>query len=179
MPPLTSWPPFRPPHCYACWPILLIPKRDQDLPRSPTPCCYRLCSLTPGKPSAFCPIVIAAMLPSGFPIPSTFPKTNINGAQSLQPGGLQPAASLSTLNRWRYRHRLKTRYAMHWVVLSRRHFQPLADRCVVAHRKITLRIFHVVSQRLVRCEGSGAGKPRSAARSDRSMNLSCSRIYRI
>jgi hypothetical protein len=43
------------------------------------------------------------------------PKNRYNGAQSLQPNGLRPAASLSTLGPWRYRHQPKTRYAMHWV----------------------------------------------------------------
>ncbi len=39
----------------------------------------------------------------------------INGAQSLQPLGLRPIASLSTLDLWRYRQRPKTRYEMGWV----------------------------------------------------------------
>ncbi len=43
------------------------------------------------------------------------PAININGAQSLQPKGLRPAASLSTLNSRRYRREPKARYRMCWV----------------------------------------------------------------
>ena len=43
------------------------------------------------------------------------PTNRINGAQSLQPEGLRPAISLSTLNSRRCRHELKTRYRMCWV----------------------------------------------------------------
>ncbi len=38
-----------------------------------------------------------------------------NEAQSLQPEGLRPTTSLSTLNARRYRLALKTRYGMCWV----------------------------------------------------------------
>jgi len=42
-------------------------------------------------------------------------KVLINGAQSLQPYGLRPAASLSTLNLRCYQRKSKTRYGMCWV----------------------------------------------------------------
>ena len=45
-------------------------------------------------------------------------KSRYNGAQSLQPYGLRPTISLSTLNLRRYRRRLKTRYRVCWVNTS-------------------------------------------------------------
>lgn len=39
----------------------------------------------------------------------------VNGAPSLQPEGLRPATSLSTLNSSRYRQEPKTRYGIRWV----------------------------------------------------------------
>src|SRR6266853_1475158 len=55
------------------------------------------------------------MVPSGFSTPSATSQIRINGAQSLQPDGLRPAPSLSTLNPRRYRRKPKTRYGMCWV----------------------------------------------------------------
>src|SRR5262245_52689291 len=55
------------------------------------------------------------MVPSGFSTPSATSQIRINGAQSLQPVGLRPAPSLSTLNPRRYRCKPKTRYGMCWV----------------------------------------------------------------
>src|SRR5215471_7982925 len=55
------------------------------------------------------------MVPSGFSTPSATSQIRINGAQSLQPYGLRPAPSLSTLNPRRYRREPKTRYGMCWV----------------------------------------------------------------
>src|SRR5215211_2665038 len=55
------------------------------------------------------------MVPSGFWTPSATSQIRINGAQSLQPYGLRPAPSLSTLNPRRYRREPKTRYGMCWV----------------------------------------------------------------
>jgi hypothetical protein len=54
-------------------------------------------------------------VPSGFSTPSATSQIRINGAQSLQPAGLRPAPSLSTLNPRRYRREPKTRYGMCWV----------------------------------------------------------------
>src|SRR4029453_10324969 len=55
------------------------------------------------------------MVPSGFWTPSATSQIRINGAQSLQPYGLRPAPSLSTLNPRRCRREPKTRYGMCWV----------------------------------------------------------------
>ena len=54
-------------------------------------------------------------MPSDFSTPSATSQIRINGALSLQPYGLRPAPSLSTLNPRRYRREPKTRYGMCWV----------------------------------------------------------------
>jgi hypothetical protein len=54
-------------------------------------------------------------VPSDFSTPSATSQIRINGALSLQPYGLRPAPSLSTLNPRRYRREPKTRYGMCWV----------------------------------------------------------------
>src|ERR1041385_619285 len=69
----------------------------------------------PGGVAPVCPFVTCAMVPSGFSIPSATSQIRNNGAQSLQPDGLRPAPSLSTLSPRRYRRRPKTRYGMCWV----------------------------------------------------------------
>ena len=58
-------------------------------------------------------------LSSGLVRPSTIPKYNLNGAQSLQPEGLRPIISLSTLDRAGYPDLPKTRYRVRWVPASR------------------------------------------------------------
>ena len=50
-----------------------------------------------------------------------------NGALSLQPEGLRPITSLSTLDRHGCPYRPKTRYQVRWVTLLGRHLQPLAN----------------------------------------------------
>src|SRR6516165_3554723 len=69
----------------------------------------------PGGAAHVCPYVTLAMVPSGFSIPSATSQIRNNGAQSLQPDGLRPAPSLSTLSPRRYRRKPKTRYGMCWV----------------------------------------------------------------
>src|SRR5262249_5810793 len=69
----------------------------------------------PGGAAHVCPFVTSAMVPSDFSTPSATSQIRINGAQSLQPSGLRPAPSLSTLNPRRYRREPKTRYGMCWV----------------------------------------------------------------
>src|SRR5262245_23297142 len=69
----------------------------------------------PGGASNVCPYVTLAMVPSGFSIPSATSQIRNNGARSLQPDGLRPAPSLSTLSPRRYRREPKTRYGMCWV----------------------------------------------------------------
>src|SRR5262247_3709394 len=69
----------------------------------------------PGGAAPVCPYVTSAMVPSGFSTPSATPQVRNNGAQSLQPYGLRPAPSLSTLSPRRYRRGPKTRYGMRWV----------------------------------------------------------------
>ncbi len=58
------------------------------------------------------------MLSSGKVKPSTIPHFNLNGALSLQPEGLRPITSLSTLNPHGYPYRPKTRYQVRWVTAS-------------------------------------------------------------
>src|SRR4030095_9695789 len=69
----------------------------------------------PGGAAHVCPYVTCAMVPSGFSIPSATSQIRNNGAQSLQPDGLRPEPSLSTLSPRRYRREPKTRYGMCWV----------------------------------------------------------------
>ncbi len=64
------------------------------------------------------PKVRCRMLSSGQLKPSTIPQRILNGALSLQPEGLRPTTSLSTLNRDGYPYRLKTRYQVRWVPAS-------------------------------------------------------------
>jgi len=50
--------------------------------------------------------------------PIDHPKSRFNGAQSLQPEGLRPTTSLSTLDPHDYPYRPKTRYQVRWVSAS-------------------------------------------------------------
>ena len=54
------------------------------------------------------------MGPSGFSTPSAASPIRVNGALSLQPYGLRPARSLSTLPPRRYQRAPKTRESMCW-----------------------------------------------------------------
>jgi hypothetical protein len=90
-------------------------KNCQDLPRSPICFRYVPCSMTP---EAFCIPAHHGYAEYCFRItrhPQPPQKELSNGAQSLQPDGLRPAASLSTLNLRCYQHKPKTRYRMRWV----------------------------------------------------------------
>ena len=50
--------------------------------------------------------------------PIDHPRSRFNGALSLQPEGLRPITSLSTLDPHRYPYRPKTRYQVRWVPAS-------------------------------------------------------------
>lgn len=115
MAPLTSCPPFRPPRCLLCRSIL--PSLEE---RSGSPTFTELLWLhatlsDPGGVPCSCPVSGQGMWPSRFLTLSASSKTSVNGAQSLQPEGLRPATSLSTLNSGRYRQEPKTRYGIRWV----------------------------------------------------------------
>ena len=90
---------------------------DEDLPRSP---CYlddMPCSQTPGMPD----ITAHSVMPDGvFWVCQVMdhPKYSLNGALSLQPKGLRPTSSLSTLDPHGYPYRPKTRYQVRWVPAS-------------------------------------------------------------
>jgi hypothetical protein len=71
-----------------------------------------------GRPSSL-PNTRCRMVSSGKVRRSTIPQNNLNGALSLQPGGLRPITSLSTLDRHGYPFRPKTRYRVRWVPASR------------------------------------------------------------
>ncbi len=91
-------------------------KNCQDLPRSPICFRYVPCSMTP---EAFCIPAHHWYTEYCFRI-TRHPqppqkKELINGALSLQPDGLRPATSLSTLNLRCYQRKPKTRYRMRWV----------------------------------------------------------------
>ena len=58
------------------------------------------------------------MMSSGSAKSSTIPQQTLYGALSLQPKGLRPITSLSTLNPQGYPDRLKTRYQVRWVSAS-------------------------------------------------------------
>ena len=90
-------------------------KNCQDLPRSPVCFRYVPCSMTP---EAFCTPAHYRCAEYCFRItrhPQPPQKKLINGALSLQPDGLRPAKSLSTLNLRCYQRKPKTRYRMRWV----------------------------------------------------------------
>ena len=98
MTPPTSCPPSERPHCYACSLILPYWKRRQDLPRLPIHYSCMPCSQTPEVPPTpahhrgrrWCLRAHSNSRP-----PHKIP---FSGAQSLQPCGLRPTTSLSTLN---------------------------------------------------------------------------------
>ena len=112
---------------------------DEDLPRSP---CYfddMPCSQTPGMPD----ITAHSVMSDGvFWVCQVMdhPKYSLNGALSLQPEGLRPTTSLSTLDPHGYPYRPKTRYQVRWVPLPGRHFQPLVTQRLVAHDKLTSQV---------------------------------------
>ena len=90
---------------------------DEDLPRSP---CYfddMPCSQTPGMPD----ITAHSVMSDGvFWVCQVMdhPKYSLNGALSLQPEGLRPTTSLSTLHPHGYPYQPKTRYQVRWVPAS-------------------------------------------------------------
>ena len=95
---------------------------DEDLPRSP---CYfddMPCSQTPGMPDTTAQIAVPDGVFWGIQ-PIDHPKSRFNGAQSLQPEGLRPTTSLSTLDPHGYPYQPKTRYQVRrvpasWAALS-------------------------------------------------------------
>ena len=83
----------------------------RDLPRSPVGFDDMPCSPPPGMPCATTQSRGARCCLLGLKTIDP-PKIGTNGSPSLQPRGLRPIASLSTLDRQRYRYLPKTRY---WV----------------------------------------------------------------
>jgi hypothetical protein len=115
MPPLTSCPPSRPPRCYPCRSIL---PSLEERSGSPTFTGYLGLHATlsdPGGVLCLCPVARQKMVPSKNTNFSASSHAFINGAPSLQPEGLRPTTSLSTLDPCRYRHVPKTRYGVCWV----------------------------------------------------------------
>ena len=92
-----------------------FPKGRPGPPTFTSPLLLHAVLSDPEEAPAFCPIAITVVVSSEFLTSSTLLKKPVNGAQSLQPYGLRPAVSLSTLNSCRYRQKLKTRYEMCWV----------------------------------------------------------------
>ena len=90
---------------------------DEDLPRSPYYFDDMPCSQTPGMPD----ITAHSVMSDGvFWVCQVMdhPKYSLNGALSLQPEGLRPTTSLSTLDPHGYPYRPKTRYQVRWVPAS-------------------------------------------------------------
>ncbi len=90
----------------------------EELPGSPTFTCLlslRAMLYDPGGVLHPCPSSVCRILLSDNSTSSATPKRVINGARSLQPDGLRPATSLSTLNLRCYQRKPKTRYRMRWV----------------------------------------------------------------
>ena len=89
----------------------------EDLPRSPYYFDDMPCSQTPGMPDI---AAHSAMSDGVFWVCQVMdhPKYSLNGALSLQPEGLRPTTSLSTLDPQGYPCRPKTRYQVRWVPAS-------------------------------------------------------------
>ncbi len=90
---------------------------DEDLPRSPGYFDDMPCSQTPGMPD----ITAHSVMSDGvFWVCQVMdhPKYSLNGALSLQPEGLRPTTSLSTLDPHGYPYQPKTRYQVRWVPAS-------------------------------------------------------------
>ena len=90
---------------------------DEDLPRSPYYFDDMPCSQTPGMPD----ITAHSVMSDGvFWVCQVMdhPKYSLNGALSLQPEGLRPTTSLSTLDPHGYPYQPKTRYQVRWVPAS-------------------------------------------------------------
>jgi hypothetical protein len=90
---------------------------DEDLPRSPYYFDDMPCSQTPGMPDI---TAHSGMSDGVFWVCQVMdhPKYSLNGALSLQPEGLRPTTSLSTLDPHGYPYRPKTRYQVRWVPAS-------------------------------------------------------------
>ncbi len=89
----------------------------EDLPRSPYYFDDMPCSQTPGMPN----IAAHSAISDGvFWVCQVMdhPKYSLNGARSLQPEGLRPTTSLSTLDPHGYPYQPKTRYQVRWVPAS-------------------------------------------------------------
>jgi hypothetical protein len=115
---LTSSPPSRRPRCLHLFDGTALPGRAVRISHVH---CFALMTcraLRPrGRPTSL-PIARCRMLSSGELKPSTIPLSNLDGALSLQPEGLRPITSLSTLDRYGYPYRPKTRYQARWVSAS-------------------------------------------------------------
>jgi len=116
--PLTSCPPSRPPRCYPCRPVLPSLGGRAGSPTFDERFCLHATLFDPGGAPGPCPIARPAVVPSGLSTPSAPSHVECNGAQSLQPEGLRPASSLSTLDPRRYRLGPRTRYGVCWVSTS-------------------------------------------------------------
>jgi len=115
---LTSSPPSRRPRCLDLFAGTALPGRVIRISHVHCVALMTCRALRPrGCPTSL-PKVRCQMLSSGYVKPSTIPQINLNGALSLQPEGLRPITSLSTLNRDGYPYRLKTRYQVRWVPAS-------------------------------------------------------------
>ena len=107
---LTSWPSFRLPRFYTCQPILSFRKEQSGYPTFTYLLSLHAVLSDPGGVIYLCHISRYIIVLSELTTSSATPEDRINGAQSLQPYGLRPITSLSTLNSCRYQHRPKTRY---------------------------------------------------------------------
>ncbi len=72
-------------------------------------------ALRPRRCSTYLPISGIWNSAFGFIDILSHPRNGVNEAQSLQPYGLRPTTSLSTLNLRRYRRKPKTQYGTRWV----------------------------------------------------------------
>jgi len=115
---LTSSPPSRRPRCLHLFDGTAFPDRAVRISHVHCLALMTCRALRPrGRPTPL-PISRCRMLSSGELKPSTIPLSNLDGALSLQPEGLRPITSLSTLDPHGYPYRPKTRYQARWVSAS-------------------------------------------------------------
>ncbi len=115
---LTSSPPSRHPRYLHLFDGTAFPDRAVRISHVHCLALMTCRALRPqGRPTPL-PISRCRMLSSGELKPSTIPLSNLDGALSLQPEGLRPITSLSTLDPQGYPYRPKTRYQVRWVPAS-------------------------------------------------------------
>ena len=91
----------------------------------------------PGGVLYDCPFTSYRIVLSSFWTPSATSDQVFNEALSLQPDGLRPTISLSTLNPRRYQCKLKTRYGVCWVSTSQVALSATSNQALRGAPKIT------------------------------------------